>query len=421
LDQVLRALQFLKWSKDPSSFFKDVFNQDPYPYQRRVLKHILQNPKRILLMGAGGTGKTKLLACIALYYSVVKSKFDRYPYSIIIISGSRDQARNLYEYVRLAFKDNPILAEEVEGEPLMSITRLKNRSEILAVPNSLKAIQGKHCDIVIIDEAVLAGDFIIRDAFRIVAQSKKDLIILSGTPMEYNSLFVEMWEDEDKYPEWKRFHWSAKECPNISLEKYMEASKLPEDMFEVFWEGRPYAKETNILIPFSDLKQAVKGVKKIQYNPNGKPPVAGVDWGWTHKTAIVVVQEVNGIFNILYSAGWSREDFETIHDRIEQIYKQYHVQVIYADAEDVGENQRLEARGLNVVPIAFNQSKVQMQTRMKILFHQNKIRIPEENVDLVRQLRKYNWDTKKDDDYVDALMLALHKDPEENEYYYQIL
>ena len=140
-----------------------------------------------------------------------------------------------------------------------------------------------------------------------------------------------------------------------------------------------------------------------------------------HKTAVVVVQEVNGVFNILYSAGWSREDFETIHDRIEQIYKQYHVQVIYADAEDVGENQRLESRGLNVVPVAFNQSKVQMQTRMKILFHQNKIRIPEENVDLIRQLRKYSWNTKKDDDYVDALMLALHKEPEEGDYFYQIL
>ena len=243
--EVSKALTFLKWYKKPSTFFKDIFKQDPYPYQAKVLESLKDRPRRLMLLAAGGTGKTKLLGAIALYYAVVLSKFDQSPYSIIIISGSRDQARNLYEYVRIAFKDNPILAEEVEGEPLMSITRLKNRSVIKAVPNSLKAIQGEHHDVVIIDEAALAGNFIIRDSFRIVAQSNKDVIILSGTPMNVQGgeLFVEMWEDEERYPEWRRFHWSAKDCPSISIEKYLEAQKdLTEDMFYIFWEGKPYPR-----------------------------------------------------------------------------------------------------------------------------------------------------------------------------------
>jgi hypothetical protein len=100
----------------------------------------------------------------------------------------------------------------------------------MAVPNSLKAIQGKHVDCVIVDEGALAGDFVIQDTFRIVSTSDKDLIILSGTPMVYSSTFVEYWEDKERYPEWERMSWTAQDCPSISREKWEEAKKLPEDM-----------------------------------------------------------------------------------------------------------------------------------------------------------------------------------------------
>ena len=124
----------------------------------------------------------------------------------------------------------------------------------------------------------------------------------------------------------------------------------------------------------------------------------------------------------MYADAWSREQYEDIHDRIEELCKQYNVKTIYTDGSDVGENQRLASRGLNVVPITFNQNKVQMQTNLKLIFHQERIKVPGEFVDLVRQLKKYNWDTSKDEDYVDALMLALyHKEERDSEYFYKII
>jgi hypothetical protein len=425
VDEVKKALTFLSWYKNPSSFYRDIFNEEPYPYQAKVLNTIREYPKRTMLMSASGTGKTKLLACITLLLGVVFPKFLKTPLSIIIISGSRDQARNLYEYVRLAFKDSNILAQEVEGEPLMSITRLHDRSVILAVPNSLKAIQGKHCDIVIIDEAVLAGDFIIRDAYRIVSQSKNDMILLSGTPMDEpgGELFVEMWEDEKKYPEWIRHHWTARECPRISLDKYTEASKdLPEDMFSIFWQGKPYPK-LGSLIPIDKLKESSRDTPHLEYDPNGGRVVAGIDWGWRDFTALVILQynKEENLVKILFSDQWNLEQFEDLHNRISKICKDYKVSIIYADAEDVGENQRLEARGLNVEPIGFNQNKIIMQTRLKLMFHQKKIKIPEDSTELLTELRKYNWDTAKGEDLVDALMLALYKEEGEPSYFYKVV
>ena len=340
--EIVKAVKYLKWWKDPASFFKDVFKQDPYPYQAKVLRdfrEIIEKQRkniRLAFMAAGGTGKTKLLASLALVLTTVATKFVNEPYSVIIISGSREQARFLYEYVRVAFLDNPILAEEVEGEPLMSITRLKNRSVIKAVPNSLKAIQGEHTDVVIIDEAPLAGDFIIRDAFRIVAQSSKDIVILSGTPLNESmgaqgDLFIDIWENEDLYPGWKRYHWSARDCPSISLDKYLEAKKvLTDDMFDVFWEGKP-AAVGNTLIPLKKLKEASRGNPIFKLDPNGGPVVMGVDWGWRDPTAIVIVQYSKRLdeIRVLYIDQFRFEQFTNIQEKIAELYKQYNVCLLY--------------------------------------------------------------------------------------------
>lgn len=419
MDQVEKAAKFLLWWKDPATFFRDTYNLEPYPYQARVMRELKNDIHRAILMAAGGTGKTKLLACIALWLTVVQPKFIGRAYSVIIISGSQDQAKYLYEYSKFAIQDNEILSAEVEGEPLMSSTVFKDRSVIMAVPNSLKAIQGKHTDCVIVDEGALAGDFIIQDTLRIVSTSDRDLIILSGTPMIYSTMFVEMYEDEKKYPEWQRFTWSAKECPSISEEKWLEASKLPEEMFTIFWEGKPFAS-VGTLIPTDELKRSLKDTPSIPPDPRYEV-VAGIDWGWQHYTAIIVAQFITetGKYYVLYVDAFRREEFEDMHKKISQICKDFKVSRIYADAEDVGENQRLASDyGLNVLPIAFNQTKVQMQSHLKIIFHQDKVRIPETYVKLAQQLRKYNWNTKTDDDLVDALQLCMWALREEKDEFY---
>ena len=741
MDNILKGAKFLLWYQDPTKFFRDIFNQEPYPYQARVLISLKDNPRRIIIMAGGGTGKTKLLACIALWLTVVLPKFIKRAYSVIIISGSKDQAKYLYEYSKFAIQDNEILQEEVEGEPLISVTYFKDRSLIMAVPNSLKAIQGKHMDCAIVDEGSLAGDFIIQDTLRIVSTSDRDLIILSGTPMIYSTMFVEIWEEESRYPEWIRYNWcydqntelltedgwknileipeqkkiaivkgnkiffeipfswfeseyngemikfsgrhinclvtpnhkmiyltskskektenaenflrikaksrkflktfewnsnhcldilkigknifkgddfleflgwylsegssgiyknkdntkkylitisqnfksskyflirkllkkmninfyyhghqfyfknkdlciylnkfgkckekyiprefldlerrqlkilwnslmlgdgcfyknrmsfystskrlsddfmelslklgysvsvsyyknnylgkfvvylskrktstcrniekinysgkikcpftssgkiiirrngkvmlcgnSAKDCPNVSLEKWNEASKLPDDMFTIFWQGKPFAK-TGTLIPSDEIKNASRDVPKLEADPRYEV-IAGLDWGWRHFSAIVVLQlnKETGKMNVLYIDQWHREDFEDMHEKIVQICKDYKVTRVYADAEDIGENQRLAAKGINVIPVPFNQSKIQMQSHMKILFHQDKIRIPESFHRLILELRKYNWDTKTDDDLVDALQLGLKGlEEEKDSWYFEII
>ena len=736
VEAVSRAATFLLWYKDPAQFYRDIYKEEPYPYQAQLLRDLADlSVDRVMVMAGGGLGKTKCLAAHALWCAAVLPRFIRKPISVIVIAGSEKQAKALYKYSKQAIEDTSELRSLVQGEPLQSLTEFRDRSCIKAVPNSLKAIQGEHDNIVIVDEAALAGDFVVQDTLRIVRGMNPNRIILLGTPTDYFSKFVEMWEDSERFPEWKRYHWSVYDCPAVDKRQLEEAKKtLSEEMFSVFVLGKPYAK-TGTLIDHAKIKEACKDTPRFQVSERGKPPVAGIDWGWCvsgdtevltpngwkpleqcqegelivcydpfrnhsryepilvirkrhylgwmthissrnldilvkpshplflldrhkkkqlclpagkhpthvhlkrlakfegnkpsyyeipgynskrtdlnldkplrvpirpflrflgwyltegttrgkyvriyqkknkaffdqivedikemglhplpmpkygyiqisntrlanflsqlgkakqkyipqdikqldgelleelvetmlkgdgdlwfprfntyskqlaedflevalktgkyygyivdrkkkgyrvnlltkdsspnrshykdilwsgtivdlevptgvflarrngkpvylhnrHPTVLTIVQEVDGVYYVLHTEAWSREEFEKIHDRIAELCKLYQVETVYADAEDVGENQRLEARGLRVEPIPFNKEKTRMQSRMKGLFLQNRIRIPAEFTELIRQLRKYTWDTHEDDDYVDSLMLALRETEEEEE------
>ena len=425
VDSIAKGLKFQLWIKDPSIFFKDVFNMEPFPYQKNILKQLPKGKpddvRRMLFMAAGGTGKTKLLAGIALWLTTVFPKIIGRPYTVIIISGSDEQAKYLYEYCKYAIMDSEILKELVDGDPLQSLTKFKDRSLIRAVANSLKAIQGKHEDCVILDEGALVDDFLIQDTLRIVSSTDRDLIIISGTPTT-NNAFIDMWEDEKKFHMWKRFHWTAKDCPKISAEKIAEAQQLPPEMWSRFWEGVPMGDE-GTLIPPDELKASIEDISSFVPKDDSEI-IAGVDWGFNHPTALVLVQKdkKDGIYRVIYSDAWKRENFEDVHDKIQTICRNFHVSRILSDGEDVGENQRLQARGLNVVPIVFNQNKIEMQTNMKIIFHQKLIRIPITYQTIIQQLRRYNWNTKINDDSCDALQLALWGAKENTDsYYYEII
>jgi len=87
----------------------------------------------------------------------------------------------------------------------------------------------------------------------------------------------------------------------------------------------------------------------------------------------------------------------------------------YVDKLPLGESQRckdkLGLKGYYVEQVSFTHDKMKYQTRLRTLFEQGKVWIPEEYMDLTNELKGYKWDTKINDDMVVALMLSVI-DPE---------
>jgi len=408
----------LKWIADPVIFFRDVFRLEPYPYQAKIMRETKDlKINRIMICAAGSTGKTKLIAGIGLYGAVVLPILVNKPYRVIILGGSQKQSQIVYQYIKDAILSHKYLKSIVEGEPLQSITRFLNGSSIQALARSFKSIYGVHADCVIVDEAIEAGDFVIRDTRRIIGESPISRIILSTTPHDYNSLFVEMWLDKEKYPEynpnkkqigaWKRYSWSVMDCPRITSEMIEEARRnLPEWMFQVYWLGKPFPV-ANTMIPHEKLKIATKNNPVFEYKENKGSVIMGIDWGHEYNpTAIILVQLIDEQYYVLEFKTFLREHPDKVIDWIENIARQYKVKAIYTDSTSVEENIRLSDRGLPVFPIKFKNEKGIMQANLTRLFIQEKIKIPESYIPLIKQLRVYTYDTKTGEDLVDALMLA---------------
>jgi len=426
-------LKIIQWYKDPSSFFRDLYHQEPFPYQARVLSYLPDlNLRRILILSAAGTGKSKLLACIALWLALVYSYYHRKKYDVVIVSGSAEQSRSLYEYSAVPLKENDIFDEVIDGEVLKTITRFKTKSVVRALPLSLKAIQGKHVPAVIIDEAALVDDFTINDTYRIVGGFEDSLIILSGTPMEYTSKFVEMWLDKKTYPDyfdlsedkrtpttWARFTWSAMDCPRFTEEEIEEARRnLTEEQFRIFWEGIPYPV-TNTVVPIDDIRKCSIGIHKFRYDPsrkNGKV-IFGIDYGYRDLSVIVVANKIDDMYRIIDVAEWNRTKYENIQDWIEAYAMRYRPDYVFVDLNPKGESQRtvdrLRMKGIMIEAVDLAKELGTLQVRMKTLFEKEKILVPEEFQPLLNELRLYTWDKRKGDDRVTALMLSL-RDIEEN-------
>ena len=436
-------LKIVQWYKDPASFFYDLYHQEPFSYQRRVLSYLPDlQIRRYLLLGAGGTGKSKLLACIALWLGLVYSYYHKKKYDVVIVAGSAEQSRSLYEYSAVPLKENEIFKEVIDGEVLKTITRFKTKSVVRALPLSLKAIQGKHVPAVIIDEAALVDDFTINDTYRIVGGFKDSVIILSGTPMEYTSKFVEMWLDKKTYPDyfdlppekrtpttWARFSWSAMDCPRFTEEEIEEARRnLSEEQFRIFWEGVPYPV-TNTVVPIDDIRKCSIGIHKFDYDPKNRTGkiIFGIDYGFRDLSVIVVANKIDDRYRILDVIEWNRTKYDNIQDWIEAYAMKYRPDYVFVDLNPKGESQRtvdrLRMRGIMTEAVDLARELGSLQVRMRTLFEKEKILVPEEFQPLLNELRLYTWDKRKGDDRVTALMLSLREiedQPSVDQIYYKV-
>lgn len=408
-EALLDSIKLNLWYKRPDIFFKDITGFTPNRIQTNILRTLTDlSNNRMLICSASGVGKTYTLSNIAFWSATILPRFIKRPYKTLIVSGSLPQAQVLYEYSRDFFKASDLLRKQIKGEPIKSRTEFIDGSSIKAVARSLSSFYGEHPDLLIIDEAVLAGDEIIKDGLSRVAPSPQSRIILSSTPYDLPStLFVDMWEMKDRYPAWKRFSWKTHECPWIDAKSIEEARKsLSVAEYQIKWEGVPSALLGTIYSK-KDLKLC-----RVQDKPiMGSGPISlGVDWGFEHPTALEVVQDEGEFKYHLEEKVMKGESIDKIHNVIDGLVERFKISTIIADSSHIFENQRLQKRlrpkGIRIILVPFKSEKARMIEQLRALIEHHKIKIWEHQLDLIHELMNYTYDTKRKDDRHDALMLA---------------
>jgi len=410
--QITKVLtDILAWRINLSLFFENFTGLTPRPFQKDFFDEVQTLKSKNLVIVAGrGIGKTLSLAIVALWYTVVLSVTENRPMKVTILGGSLEQAKICFNYIMECINSNPYLQRQLAKEPTQREIIFKDGSWIRPLAASEKSVRGHHPDLLIIDEAAQVEDKIIYAALPMTAPSPYSRQIFSTTPSEGFSWIEEKWEHQARYPypEWKFFNWNAESFLDPSQIELLKNS-LPEDRYRSEIQGLPYKREGKVF-RISDLKLCEK--KGIKFNPSLET-YAGLDWGYYPcPTVLVIVQKENDNWNILYSKDWLREHHATVLDEIEKTCLSYNVRCIFTDSTNKGENIRLSSRGLPVRPISFKAEKSVMLANLRSLVESHRLKFdPYTQQILIGQLLDYTYKTKRNDDYVDALMLALKTNP----------
>jgi phage FluMu gp28-like protein len=184
---------------DRLQFFHDVTGFEPTDYQVRFLQDKAQF---VVARWARQTGKSVTLCVSALHTALSGSNR-----SVAILAPSLRQGRMLIR--RMAGFLRKLPRDWIEGRVLKTRLSFVNGSSIEAFPNSPETVRGLTLDVLIMDEAnYIEDDKALYDSVVYALASTDGRFIATSTPGTRDSLFYEMFTNDEEYGDFSRHHVS---------------------------------------------------------------------------------------------------------------------------------------------------------------------------------------------------------------------
>lgn len=399
--------------KNPITLAKDYFDFIPNQGQEDFLVDI-QNEGILghLLQTLRGGGKT-IVCAAACSWAVLY-----YPgFRAVILAGSEDQAKQFYEHFAWNIDSVPKLRNLVKGKVYETITRFKDRSRVQCVAASEFRLRSKHEDWLFIDEFVLVKQDIFDSAFPIVRTSTHPKRIFLTTASQTQAavslyLWTELWDHAREFG-FRKYQWELDDCPWINKEDDKIAQKiLDSETYKIEYLGLRGKKMGAVwdadLIDFA--KQSASG---YTYNPAGRKTIAGVDWGKSHETVVTILQTQGEDVVVCHVEGDSFSGITEWGNRIDDLFHEFDIAYIFADASHKFNNDYLKDQlDLPVKRTSFSGKKDTMIGVVRNLLEKKLLKIPSRFEETLKQMKAYAYNPKTEkpqkgnDDYVDSMLLA---------------
>jgi len=402
----------------------------------RTQQAILWKPR-----GGGGSLAAAILIWLMMVY---RGK------SFLDMAGSGEQAKRVYEYVSQFWYCVPGLAEALlDGDPLLSETRLKNGVTLSCVPASEKAARGKHVAGFVADEScqedVRVGKVLQAAVQGALSEPNFTIVLLSTFHVPFG-FFQENWDLAEERG-FSRYRWDVYDCMarcQVGLDEASEDDPLAlaycrgecpltevvpdrDDEGRVIGEhfegcnGRArtaaghlsrdnvlkakmlnrgtdvWAVEHECKRPTSSgmiydaekVQATVFPLSDLQRPIGSVRRAVGVDWG---RFAVAVLAE-RAVDHVVISEG-RIFDSKTIGDLVQylvELRERIGDFVVYADAENAYGNLDCRNAGFEVVPVAFNKHKEGGIENLARYFNHGKIRVADDGhlKTVIRQLLRY--------------------------------
>lgn len=219
---------------------------------------------------------------------------------------------------------------------------------------------------------------------------RKGSAMFISTPEGFNH-FYDLYGMEAKDPNYKSFHFTSYDNPNIPAEE-IEREKLskPEDTFAQEYmadfrkqQGLVYKEFNRDRHLFDTLPERCD-----EY-------IAGIDFGFTNPTAVIHIKR-DGDDNYYVTEEWYKTG--RTEEQIAEYVRSCRFNRVYPDPESPSAIEVLNSKGIDVVEVVKNKDSIKNGIdRVRQLLKMGKLRIHRSCVNLIAEFETYAYPEKRPD------------------------
>ena len=271
---------------------------------------------------------------------------------------------------------------------------------------SVETLRGQAFDFVVIDEVAMMRGFWSswQEVIRPTLTDTKGQVLFISTPKGFNH-FYDLFNLENKDPDFKSFHFTTYDNPNVPKEEIDKAKQeVTEDRFAQEYladfrktEGliyKEFNRETHLFDDTADI---------TTYRT-----IAGVDFGFTHPCAVLTIdidtQNRYWVKEEWYESGKTEEE---VGDYVAS--KGFNL--VYPDPENPSAIATLRKKGVNVRDVLKGKDSVMhgIQT-VRELLKANRLFIHKKCLNLINEFETYSYQEKTEGTKRDELPIKEHDD-----------
>lgn len=387
-------------------YFTFITGLTPTESQKGFLLDIADISKKQIIATAGcQSGKTLCSAVGALWWIFESGE----RVNVLLVSA---QDSILYYHIREIFKKHSELSQQLTSPFSPNLIPFKgfeisNGNQCFVRGSTERQLSGIPASIVVIDEACLVPNALIKEAMNRLTGPISKLIMLS-TPSNPNSLFVE-WAT-DKKSGYKVHQWVSEGLswhdPTIDAAK----KKNGRAWYAIYMLGRPPTASERAFFTSKDIdKHMIACDCSIEGGPKSTIEI-GIDFGYgsPNITCLIVTEKTFSKRKMIYEKTWKDFDAEEAAKLIEGFPNA----LVKADSMPVEFIPKLQQyTKVKIFPVDSHYSKDPMMAQLqhRIRGPASELVIPDIFIKLKLELGLYRKGKRAGDNRVDALAIACYE------------
>lgn len=309
---------------------------------------------------------------------------------ICYIAPTFQQARDI-AWQMLIKELKPIIKKVNESRLELEVSTKDKGTSFIVLRGweAIETLRGQKFDFLVIDEVASMRNFWLnwQEVVRPTLTDTRGQVMFISTPKGFNH-FYDLYNFQDKDSDYKSFHFSSYDNPNIPADEIDKAKQeLPEDRFAQEYLADFRKTEGLVYKEFSRERHV-----SLETPKGITDSILGIDFGYTNPATIIPISIDQD------NHYWVTEEWYKTQQTTEQIAEQaklYKPTKVYADPAEPDRIEILKKFGLNCREVS--KDIVAGIDTVRELFKQNRIHIHPDCHNLIHELETYRYPEKKPD------------------------